>query len=123
MRKSDHNYAHARAQRKSPSLPEALLWRELRSKAGGLKFRRQHPVGRYVIDFYCAGAKCGFEIDGIVHDMGTRPERDAARAAWLAEHGIRIVRIPAREVLDDPPGVAEGMVRLCRGIIDGEVCE
>ncbi|WP_285713488.1 endonuclease domain-containing protein [Erythrobacter oryzae] len=121
LRKSDHNYPLARAQRKTPSLPEGLLWRELRAKAGGTKFRRQHPVGRYVLDFYCAAAKCGFEIDGVAHDMGTRPERDEARDAWLGGQGIRVVRIPAREVLADPTGVAEAVVRMCRGIIDGEV--
>ena len=120
MRKSDHNYAHARAQRKAPSLPEGLLWRELRGKAGDLKFRRQHPVGRYVLDFYCAAAKCGFEIDGIAHDMGDRPERDEARDAWLAGQSIRVIRIPAREVLADPLVVAEAMLRMCRGVLNGE---
>jgi len=121
LRKSDHNYPLARAQRKAPSLPEGLLWRELRAKAGGIKFRRQHPVGQYVLDFYCAAAKCGFEIDGMAHDMGERPAADEARDAWLSEQGIRVVRIPAREVLGDPVGVADAMVRMCRGIIEGEV--
>ena len=121
MRKSDHNYPLARAQRKAPSLPEGLLWRELRGRAGGIRFRRQHPIGRYVLDFYCVSAKCGFEIDGIAHDMGTRPERDEARDAWLGGQGIRMVRIPAREVLADPTGVAGAVVRMCRGIIDAEV--
>jgi very-short-patch-repair endonuclease len=120
MRKSSHNYPLARAQRKSPSLPEGLLWRELRGKAGGVKFRRQHPVGRYVIDFYCAAAKCAFEIDGIAHDMGDRPAGDATRDAWLAEQGISVVRIAACEVLSDPAIVAETMARLCRKIIAGE---
>jgi very-short-patch-repair endonuclease len=120
MRKSSHNYPLARAQRRNPSLPEGLLWRELRGKAGGLKFRRQHPVGRYVLDFYCASAKCGFEIDGIAHDMGDRPGRDHARDAWLAEQGIRVVRIAAREVLNNPVDVAEAMARMSQGIIDGK---
>ena len=120
MRKSDHNYPLARAQRKAPSLPEGLLWRELRGRAGGLKFRRQHPVGRYVLDFYCAAAKCGFEIDGIAHDMGERPGRDTARDAFMAEQGIRIERIPARAVLRDPVVVAAAIVRLCEGIIAGK---
>jgi very-short-patch-repair endonuclease len=121
MRKRDHNYPLARAQRKGPSLPEGLLWLELRGKAGGVKFRRQHPVGRYVVDFYCAAAKCAFEIDGIVHNMGDRPERDAVRDMFLAEQGIRVVRIPARDVLADPVGAADGMVRMCRAMIAGEV--
>jgi very-short-patch-repair endonuclease len=121
MRKSSHNYTLARAQRKSLSLPEGLLWRELRGKAGGVKFRRQHPIGRYVLDFYCAAAKCAFEIDGIVHDMDDRPAHDEARDVFVTGEGVRIVRIPAREVLDDPVGVAESMVRMCRAIIDGKI--
>ncbi len=121
MRKADHNYQLARQQRKAPSLPEGLLWRELRGGRGGLKFRRQHPVGRFVLDFYCAAAKCGFEIDGIAHDMGNRPTRDAERDDLLARQGVRVVRIPAREVLDDPVRVAEAMVRTCRGIVEGDV--
>jgi very-short-patch-repair endonuclease len=121
MRKSSHNYRLARVQRRSPSLPEGLLWRELRGKSGGVKFRRQHPLGRYVLDFYCAAAKCAFEIDGIAHDMSDRPAHDQARDAWLAEQGIRVVRIPASEVLDNPVDFAEAMARMCRGMIDGEV--
>ncbi|NBB24357.1 DUF559 domain-containing protein [Porphyrobacter sp. SLTP] len=120
MRKSGHNYSLARAQRKSPSLPEGLLWRELRGKMGGVKFRRQHPVGRYVLDFYCPAAKCAFEIDGVAHDLGDRPERDAARDAWLSAQGIRVVRIPARDVLKDPAQVAEAMALMCQAVIDGE---
>jgi very-short-patch-repair endonuclease len=121
MRKSSHNYPLARQQRKTPSLPEGLLWRELRGKAGGVKFGRQHPIGRYVLDFYCAAAKCGFEIDGIAHDMSDRPARDAARDAFLAGQGIRVIRIPASEVLAVPAGVADRMARMCQGIVDGEV--
>ena len=121
LRKSDHNYTLAKVQRKTPSLPEGLLWRELRAKAGGMKFRRQHPVGRFVLDFYCAAAKCGFEVDGIAHDMGDRAERDAARDEFIARQGIRVVRIPASEVLADPIGIAEAMVRMCRGIVAGQV--
>jgi very-short-patch-repair endonuclease len=120
MRKSEHNYPLARAQRKAPSLPEGLLWRELRGKAGGVKFRRQHPVGRYVLDFYCPAAKCGFEIDGIAHDMGDGPALDEARDAFVAGQGITVVRIPAGEVLADPVGVAEEMARMRQGIIDGQ---
>ena len=78
-------------------------------------------VGRFVLDFYCAAAKCGFEVDGIAHDMGDRAERDAARDEFIARQGIRVVRIPASEVLADPIGIAEAMVRMCRGIVSGQV--
>lgn len=114
LRKHEHNYTAARRQRRKLSLPEGLLWRELRGQPEDVKIRRQHPVGPYVIDFYCAQAKTGFEVDGIAHDMGDRPKRDERRTEWLAEQGIRLVRIPAKDVLADPVEVASAIVALCR---------
>jgi very-short-patch-repair endonuclease len=113
MRRSDHAYAAARRLRRTLSLPEGLLWRELRGAAGGVKIRRQHPVGPWVIDFYCAAAKLGIEIDGIAHDMGDRPERDARKAAFLHDQGIALLRIPAAEVLRDPQAVAQAIATKC----------
>lgn len=107
------NVTRARRLRSTMSLPEVLLWKELRRGAGGLKFRRQHPAGDYVIDFYCAEAKLGIEIDGIAHDMGGRPERDARRDLALAELGIDVVRIPARDVLRSAGEVAGAIVSMC----------
>jgi len=114
LRKSDHAYAAARRLRRAMSLPEALLWRLLRRAPEGVKLRRQHPVGPYVIDFYCAAAKLGFEIDGAAHDMGDHPRRDADRDAFLAGQGITVIRVPAREVLADPAVVSEAIVARCR---------
>ena len=114
MRKSDHDYATARRLRRTLSLPEGLLWRELRRKPQGVKFRRQHPLGPYVLDFYCAAAKLAVEVDGIAHDMGDRPERDEARDAFARSQGIEVTRIPASDVLTSPADVAESIVALCR---------
>lgn len=116
LRKFDHAYAKARKLRRELSLPEALLWREVRRQAAGVKFRRQHPVGIYVIDFYCASAKLGFEVDGAAHNMGDRRERDDESAAFLLAQGIKLVRIPAREVLRSPVAVAEAIAGLCREV-------
>jgi very-short-patch-repair endonuclease len=102
----------ARKLRKERSLPEALLWRELRQSE--LKFRQQHPAGPFVVDFYCPTAKTCIEIDGIAHDLGDRPESDARRTQWLEAQGYRVVRIAAREVLKAPGEVAEAIVRLCQ---------
>ncbi|MBB3032650.1 endonuclease domain-containing protein [Alteriqipengyuania lutimaris] len=104
--------ARARQLRQKMSLPEVLLWRELR-KQSDVKFRRQHPLGLYVLDFYCAAAKLCIEIDGIAHDIGTAPTRDAIRDEWLREQGIKVLRIAASEVLRSPHEVAEGILRLC----------
>ncbi|HQS97494.1 MAG: hypothetical protein B7X90_08005 [Novosphingobium sp. 17-62-19] len=96
------------------TLPEILLWQRLR-RCEDVKFRRQHPVGPYVLDFYCAAVRVCIEVDGIVHDMGTRPARDAVRDDWLAGQGVRVMRIAAVEVLRDVDGVAAALVRICGG--------
>ncbi len=100
----------AKRLRRELSLPEALLWRELRGSPAGLRFRKQHPAGVYVLDFFCARANLAIEIDGIVHDMGDRPAQDMRRDAWLAEHRIEVLRIAARDVLADAGAVAESII-------------
>ena len=95
------------------SLPEVKLWGELRRRPGGLRFRRQHPIGPYVLDFYCASAKLAVEVDGLAHDMGDRPERDRRRDEWLREQGITTLRLPAAEVLRDVGSVVQHIVRVC----------
>jgi very-short-patch-repair endonuclease len=103
----------ARAQRRSMSLPEVLLWRLLRRSPNGVRFRRQYAVGPYVADFYCPTAHLIVEIDGIAHDMGDRPERDVTREEWLRSQGFEVMRIPAKAILNDAEAVADGLVRLC----------
>ena len=84
------------------TLPEVLLWGQLKGrKLHGLQFRRQHPVGRYVLDFYCEAARLCVEVDGQGHDAADRPSRDAERDDWLAEQGVRTLRLPAQLVLSD----------------------
>jgi very-short-patch-repair endonuclease len=103
----------ARRQRREMSLPEALLWRLLKCKPMGVKFRNQHPVGAYVVDFYCHAARTAFEIDGISHDMGDQPAFDARRTVELERLGVAVIRVAAAEVLGDPEAIADSMVRSC----------
>ena len=105
------NVASARRLRRQLSLPETLLWARL--KGSDLHFRKQHPIGPYVLDFYCASAKLAIEVDGFSHDAGTRPQRDEARTHWLNSEGIEVLRIPAKDVLADPDAVADAILRLC----------
>ena len=103
----------ARQLRREMSLPEAMLWRLLKPKPQGVKFRSQHPLGDYVVDFFCHSVGIVFEIDGISHDMGDQPEFDAARDKALNALGYAVVLIPAADVIKDPEAVAESMVRYC----------
>lgn len=100
----------ARRLRREMSLPEVLLWRQLRSRPAGLKFRRQHPTGPYDLDFFCSDARLAIEVDGEAHERGDRPARDAARDLWLQERGIETPRIPAVEVLGNLEGVLRAVV-------------
>jgi very-short-patch-repair endonuclease len=110
---NNHAYKNARKLRRKMSLPEVLLWQILRKQPGYIKFRRQHPIGRYVLDFHVLDLKLGIEVDGKAHDMGNRPERDDLRDRWLESQGIRMLRIAAKDVLADPAAVADSILRIC----------
>ncbi|MEO6717968.1 MAG: DUF559 domain-containing protein [Novosphingobium sp.] len=113
-KKQPRNLSKARELRREMTLPQVLLWNLLRRSPDGVHFRRQHQVGNYFLDFYCARVGLCIEIDGISHDLGNRPERDVARDATLAATGIETMRIPASEILKSPEDVAEGLVRYCK---------
>ncbi len=82
------------------SLPEVLLWEHLRGgKLDGIKFRRQHPFGPFVLDFYCPDWKLAIEVDGAAHDFPERAEQDERRTMWLNNQGINVMRFAARSVL------------------------
>jgi very-short-patch-repair endonuclease len=103
----------ARKERRSGNLPEVVLWRALRIRPGNFKFRRQHPIGPYSLDFACLAARLAIEIDGEAHNRGNRPARDEARDAYLAILGFRTFRIPAREILSDLDSVVRAIVTAC----------
>jgi very-short-patch-repair endonuclease len=91
------------------TLPEVLLWRQLKGrKLKGLHFRKQHPIGPYVLDFYCDELRLAVEVDGEGHSFN--PERDERRDAWLAKQGVRTLRIRAAVVLQSPDGVASAIL-------------
>jgi very-short-patch-repair endonuclease len=111
VRATGRSMASARRLRRELSLPEMLLWRLLRLKRRELRFRRQHPIGPYVADFYCPAAKTVIELDGAAHDW--RQDADGSRDAYMKSLGLNVVRIGAADVLADPEAVADGIYRLC----------
>ena len=101
----------SRRLRKDMTLPEVMLWKHLRQRPNGLKFRRQHPSGPFILDFYCNDARLAVEVDGMAHDLGDRPARDKARDARLGENGIETMRIAAADILKDVERVADAVFR------------
>jgi very-short-patch-repair endonuclease len=82
------------------SLPEVLLWEHLRGgKLDGFRFRRQHPVGPFILDFFCPDWKLAIEVDGAAHDLPERAEQDGRRTMWLNNQGINLMRFSARSIL------------------------
>ena len=86
-------------------------------ETGKPTFRRQHPLGPYILDFFCAAARLAIEIDGEGHHLGSSPQYDARRDAWLQEQGVRVARIPAKWVIERPDEMADRALKLASAMI------
>ncbi len=104
----------ARKLRSEMNLPETLLWKELSQRPGGFKFRRQHPAGPYVLDFYCAAVRLAIEVDGMAHDGAVAARSDERRTAYLRELHVAIMRVPAKKLLADVPAAVSRITVVCR---------
>jgi very-short-patch-repair endonuclease len=98
----------ARSLRKSMSDGERRLWHALRMRQiDGARFRRQHPIGRYIVDFVCLDRRLIVEVDGGHHTRDDQRAHDARRDAWLSAEGYRVLRVPAAEVFANIAGVID----------------
>ena len=104
LHKSDRADAQARRMRRAPTYAEKRLWQALR--ATDLHFRRQAPLGPYVVDFACHQHRLIIELDGGVHDLPTVAARDAERELWLTGRGYRVMRFRN----DQPPNDVLSMI-------------
>src|SRR6185437_150996 len=100
-REKNETVLGARALRRNMTLPEGMLWQALRQRPDGCKFRRQHPIGSCIVDFYCPATRLVIEVDGMSHEMADRPERDVRRDYWLRSQGLRVLRFAAADVMAD----------------------
>lgn len=92
-------YQYGRELRQSSTKAEKILWEYLRNrKLDGLKFRRQHPIDKFIADFYCHEEKLVVELDGAVHDEKMNAQYDQTRTYELAGSGIRVIRFWNSEV-------------------------
>ena len=98
----------ARYLRKSANSPESYLWQLLRNRQRrGMKFRRQHPLGPYVADFYCVDAKLVVELDGTPHQTPEGKQKDEVRDAWMRSQGIEVLRFGGWQAENDAQQVLE----------------
>lgn len=92
----------ARHLRKNSTPAEKLLWKYLRLRTHGFKFRRQVPFGPYFLDFYCPVAKVCVEVDGTHHQKGKQKKHDKIRDAYLGFRGVFVVRLENWLVMEQP---------------------
>ncbi len=100
----------ARTLRKAMTLPENMLWQQLRQRPNGLKFRRQHPIGPYVVDFCCMSHRFAVEVDGFAHDIEGRAAQDQIRTKYINDNGYRVLRVAAARVIANAVGVTAEVV-------------
>src|SRR4051812_47503921 len=109
--------SRARALRKSMSGAEVILWTRLRGHGDDRrKFRRQHPIGQVIVDFYCPSVCLAIEVDGRTHWDDEAQWRDEKRDRWLKSQGVTVLRIPASRVYDELNGVVDGIHRWVDGL-------
>ena len=84
---------------------EAKLWFYLKSSQLGEKFRRQHSVGSYILDFYCPRKKLAVELDGSPHDTEQGYQNDQKRTEYINKQGIKVIRFENKEVINNTEGV------------------
>ncbi|EGF89755.1 hypothetical protein ABI_41780 [Asticcacaulis biprosthecium C19] len=92
--------------------PEARLSVRLKGRPKGIHFRRQHAIGPYILDFYCAAAPLAVEVDGSVHDEDDVARRDERRTAWLQEQNVMVHRIAGADVMYDPDTAATDILEI-----------
>ena len=123
---------HARELRKGATHAEHLLWDLLRDRQLlNFKFRRQHPLGHYILDFYCHEAKLAIELDGGQHAEDSQLKYDEKRSAWLKQQGISVLRFWNNDALTNVEGVLQRIAEAlsanpppeCQGIIAAPVIQ
>jgi very-short-patch-repair endonuclease len=95
-------FKKAKELRKYETEAEKILWTKLsRNQIMGLQFRRQHPIDRFIADFYCAKIKLVIEVDGSIHELPENKDYDIGRSEILNEFGITVIRFSNEQIVND----------------------
>jgi cyclase len=109
-----NTFEKAHLLRNSMTEAEKLLWNKLKNRDLRVKFRRQHPIGNFIVDFYCHELKLVIELDGGIHLRKEINEYDKGRSHDIEKYGIRILRFTNDEIFSNLPTVLDQIVRVIR---------
>jgi very-short-patch-repair endonuclease len=116
---ADDSLDFRRKLRRGPTWAEKSFWTALRARQLGVKWRRQHSVGPYVLDFYCASKRVAVEFDGDPHFTEERQLRDAERDRYLTGRGIRVLRFTNEQAFRERDAVLERIWAVVHGLEPG----
>ena len=108
--------AVAKELRRAMTRPEQVLWKKLRKNPHDIKFYRQAPIDRFIVDFFCPGERLVIEIDGDIHDIKDVAENDVLREKFLRRKNLRVLRFRNEEVMHDVQSVLQQVFQACRRI-------
>jgi len=94
-------FQQAEQLRNNMTVAEKTLWNYLKTKPMGLKFRRQHPISKYIVDFYCHALKLVIEVDGGIHNLSSSSDSDKIRQGYLEAEGLVFLRVTNEEIEQD----------------------
>lgn len=103
---SGDTFGKARELRKSMTMAEQELWKHIRkNQLDGFRFRRQHPVAQFILDFYCHDSKLAIEVDGLIHDQRDQKLYDQERDIVIHELGVKVIRFKNEDIFQNLPEI------------------
>lgn len=105
-----------RALRTSAVKSERLLWGKLRARHLQWKFRRQHGIGCYIVDFFCPELKLVIEVDGISHEREDVSRHDVEKRSYLEKQGVTVMRFTTQEVCNELDRIVENISQQCEAL-------
>jgi very-short-patch-repair endonuclease len=110
-------FKKAKELRKVETGAEKILWMKLcRNQIFGLQFRRQHPINRFIADFYCHKIKLVIEVDGAIHEQAKNKEYDQERSAIFSKFGISVLRFTNSQIMDNIESVIESIKQISQNL-------
>ena len=106
-------YEYAKQMRRNSTQEEEALWHKLKNKqVAGLKFRRQHPIDKFIADFYCHEKKLVIELDGNIHNQKEQASLDKGRTETMNEFGITVLRFKNEEIINNIEDVVSQIIKV-----------
>ena len=113
---SPYTFEKAKELRKSQTVSEKRLWKYLNNNQLGVKFRRQHPLSIYIVDFYCHKLKLVIEVDGGYHLDKEQKNQDDIRTRELEQLGLKVIRFTNEEIFENSNGIIDRLKRIMASI-------